>query len=75
VLEGDLHHDGDLVLARHVGNAVAKVTPYGTVVTKAHPDSPRRIDAAVACVIGFERASWHRANPVQELTPLFAFGW
>jgi phage terminase large subunit-like protein len=63
VAEGDLSHDGDAVLAAHVGHCVAKLTPYGHVVTKSHPDSPRRIDCAVAAVIGFERACWHRANP------------
>jgi phage terminase large subunit-like protein len=62
VLAGTLSHDGDPVLARHVGHAVAKLTPYGTVVTKAHPDSPRRIDVAVAAVIAHERAAWHAAK-------------
>ena len=38
VLEGDLQHDGDPVLARHVGHCVAKETPYGTIVGKEHPD-------------------------------------
>lgn len=63
VLEGQLVHDGDPVLAAHVGHCVAKLTPYGTVVTKSHPDSPRKIDVAVAAVIAYERACWHAANP------------
>jgi hypothetical protein len=52
------------VLAAHVGHAVAKLNPAGDVVgiTKDHPDSPRKIDAAVAAVIGFERACWLREN-------------
>jgi hypothetical protein len=47
-----------------VGHAVAKLSPAGDVVgiTKDHPDSPRKIDAAVAAVIGFERACWLREN-------------
>ena len=57
VLKGDLRHDGDPVLARHVGHCVAKETPYGTIVGKEHPDSPRKIDAAVAAVVAFERAA------------------
>jgi phage terminase large subunit-like protein len=71
VLEGVLSHDGDPVLARHVGHCVAKLTPYGTVVTKTHPDSPRKIDVAVAAVIAYERACWLAANPTQ--TPPIAF--
>ena len=66
VMEGELVHDGDPVLARHVGYAVAKLTPLGTTITKAHPDSPRKIDAAVAAVIAHERAAWHRGNPPAE---------
>ena len=62
VLDGTLSHDGDPMLARHVGHAVAKVTPFGTVITKAHPDSPRKIDVAVAAVIAYERACWLAAN-------------
>jgi phage terminase large subunit-like protein len=64
VLEGDLSHDGNAMLAAHVGHAVAKLSPAGDVVgiAKDHPDSPRKIDAAVAAVIGFERAAWSREN-------------
>jgi phage terminase large subunit-like protein len=62
VLEGDLSHDGDPVLARHVGHCVAKETPFGTIIGKEHPDSPRKIDAAVATVVAFERAAWHASR-------------
>jgi phage terminase large subunit-like protein len=65
VLEGDLQHEGDPVLARHVGHCVAKDTPYGTIIGKEHPDSPRKIDAAVAAVVAFERAAWHAAQPTE----------
>jgi phage terminase large subunit-like protein len=76
VAEGDLTHDGNPVLAAHVGHCVAKLTPFGHVITKAHPDSPRRIDCAVAAVIGFERAVWHRANPgPAPFDPERAFMW
>lgn len=71
VLEGVLSHDGSAVLARHIGHAVAKVTPYGTVITKSHPDSPRRIDAAVAAVVAYERAAWWAANQPPDV-PLIA---
>jgi phage terminase large subunit-like protein len=69
VLERDLSHDGDSVLAAHVGHAVATVTPYGVTIGKAYPDSQRRVDAAVAAVIGFERAAWHRANASAYVEP------
>lgn len=65
VLEGGLTHDGSAVLARHVGHCIAKDTPYGRVVTKDHPDSPRKIDCAVAAIVGFDRAAWHAAKTEQ----------
>lgn len=67
VLEGDLSHDGDPVRARHVGHAVARETPYGTIIGKEHPDSPRKIDAVVAAVVAFERAAWHASRPAEVL--------
>lgn len=62
VLEGGLTHDGDPTLARHVGNCIAKDTPAGTVVTKAFADSPKRIDAAVAAIVAYDRAAWHAGD-------------
>jgi hypothetical protein len=62
VIEGDLTHDGDPALARHVGHTIAKETPYETIIGKEHPDSPRKIDAAVASVVAFERAAWHASR-------------
>jgi phage terminase large subunit-like protein len=62
VLERVLRHDGSELLARHVGHCVAKTSPFGTVIQKTYPDSPRRIDAAVAMVLGYERAVWHANN-------------
>jgi phage terminase large subunit-like protein len=73
VLERTLTHDGSERLARHVGHAVAKVGPYGTTIHKSHPDSPRRIDAAVAMVLGFERAQWRVNNPEPESQTWVAF--
>jgi phage terminase large subunit-like protein len=64
VLEGDVTHDGDALLARHVGHCVARQSPYGMLVGKDHTDSPRKIDAAVAAIVAFERAAWHAANVV-----------
>jgi phage terminase large subunit-like protein len=72
VLEGDLSHDGNTVLARHLGHCVAKDTPYGQLVTKDAPDSPRKIDCAVAAIVAYDRAMWHAAN-TPEREPLIAF--
>ena len=63
VLEGDLTHDGDPVLARHVGHCVAKVTPVRDVVgegrtrtrrARSTAPSPRSSPTTARC--------WHRAN-------------
>jgi phage terminase large subunit-like protein len=56
VLEGDVSHDGDPALSRHV---VVKDTLLGAIITKEHPDSTRKVDAAVAAVVGYERAMFH----------------
>jgi phage terminase large subunit-like protein len=73
VLEGDLTHDGDAVLARHVGHAVSRETPYGPIMTKDANDSPRKIDAAVAAVVAYDRAMWHAAN-TRPVEIMIAFG-
>jgi hypothetical protein len=36
-----------------VKSNVAKPTPYGPIATKDHPDSPRKIDAAVAAFVAY----------------------
>ena len=54
-------HDGSAMMARHVGNATVKAIPDGRyVLTKDHPD--RKIDGAIAAVIGHNRAEWRRDN-------------
>jgi len=70
VLEGDATHDGDPVLARHVGHCITKPTAAGPIITKE--TDARKIDAAVAAVVAFERAAWHRAN-VREVEPMVAW--
>ena len=55
-------HDGDERLAAHIGNCVAKPTPLGDLVSKDKKGSPRKIDAAVAAIVAYERASWHKAK-------------
>jgi phage terminase large subunit-like protein len=61
VVNGELEHDGNRDLARHLANAVVKeyVEPggAGAYITKEHRASPKKIDLAVAAVIAFYRAS------------------
>lgn len=51
-----LTHDGDPRLARHVSNAVLKQDSRGTRLAKETKNSTRKIDLAVAAVMGLERA-------------------
>ncbi len=54
-----LTHDGDPRLAAHIGNCVVKATPMGDLVSKDKKGSPRKIDAAVAAIVAYDRAAWH----------------
>lgn len=70
LLGGDMSFGGPLagVLAEHFANCITRETNQGIVVTKDHPDSPRKIDGAVASIIAYERASWNAANLVEEVS-------
>jgi phage terminase large subunit-like protein len=59
VAAGQLTHDGDARLARHLANAKLKETPDGAYIVKDGRNSPRKIDLAVAAVIAYDRAAWH----------------
>ena len=65
VVKGELTHDGDARLARHLRNAIVKETPEGAYITKDHRMSPRKIDLAVAAVIGFDRATSGDTNAAE----------
>lgn len=69
VTVGGLTHDGHPGLARHIDNAVLKETAQGAYITKEDRTSPRKIDAAIAAVIAYNRASWHHNNPRQTVRP------
>ncbi len=56
VANGTMTHDGNKRLAVHVANAVTKETADGAYITKEYRHSPRKIDAATAAVIAFDRA-------------------
>lgn len=54
VITGQLLHDGNTDLARHVGNARRKETRSGVLIRKDRPKSPRKIDLAMAAVLAYE---------------------
>jgi hypothetical protein len=52
VLDGDeFTHDGSYTLTRHVLNARQRMTHSGVQIAKEHPDSAKKIDAAIAAVL------------------------
>jgi phage terminase large subunit-like protein len=55
VINKSFTHDGDERLARHVANCVTKQSSRGIMVAKA--SSRRKVDAAVASIFGYDRAT------------------
>jgi phage terminase large subunit-like protein len=55
VVNGSFTHDGDERLARHIANCVTKQSSRGVMVAKA--SSKRKVDAAVASIFGYDRAT------------------
>jgi phage terminase large subunit-like protein len=53
-------HDDDPRMAAHVAHCVAKSTPLGDLVSKDKRGSPRKIDAAVAGIVAYDRAAFHQ---------------
>jgi len=64
VAERRLQHDDNPVLTRHIGNTATKLTPAGPHIKKENPNSPRKIDAAVAAILAVDRASGGRIDVV-----------
>jgi len=61
ILAGDLSHDGSQGLTRHMGNAVRRILNLRDdqgkqmwVIYKERPDSPHKIDAAMAAILSWE---------------------
>jgi phage terminase large subunit-like protein len=67
VVDKSLTHDGDPMLARHIGNAVLKDDSRGVRIVKETKTSTRRIDLAVCAVMGLARASWHANNSTESV--------
>jgi phage terminase large subunit-like protein len=72
VVSEKLTQDGSPLLTRHISNAVVKVDRLGPRIVKEHRGSPRKIDAAVASIIAFDRATVSR-NDSEPLIPEFFF--
>lgn len=66
VMDGKLTHSGDPLLARHLDNAVLKIDSIGPRIVKENRNSNRRIDAAVAALIAYDRAT---AGRMEEVVP------
>lgn len=54
IIEGEMTYDGSPELTRHFLNARRRPTRGGMIIDKAYPDSPRKIDAAVASMIAWQ---------------------
>lgn len=54
VVNGGMTHDGSFALTRHVLNARRRPSRSGMQIAKEHPDSRRKIDAAVAATLAWQ---------------------
>ena len=68
ITEGRLVHDGNPILSRHMDNCVIKIDHRGQRVTKESSTSRKKIDAAIAFIIAYDRAD---ASRIDEGVPQF----
>src|SRR5690606_12955025 len=54
VLDGELTHTGKLALTQHVLNARRRNKASGYQIYKEHPDSAKKIDAAIAAALAWQ---------------------
>lgn len=54
VVDREMTHDGSYALTRHVLNARRRAGRSGIQIAKEHPDSSRKVDAAVAAILAWE---------------------
>lgn len=66
VLTKELIHDGNETLRRHVLNAKNRTSQLGVTIAKEHPQSKRKIDAAMAATLAYECRSDAIANRLQD---------
>lgn len=72
VMTKTVTHDGNADLAAHIEHCVAKRTPMGDLVSKDKRVSAKKIDAAVAAIVAFDRAAWHATKTAKKRTISFA---
>lgn len=53
VVQKELTHDGNRALTRHILNARRRAGRNGIQIYKEHPDSPNKIDAAIAALLAW----------------------
>lgn len=80
VMDGGLTHDGDETLARHVGNLVVKSDRFGERPTRDRSQPRSFIDAGIAAIVAFDRASRLAGVPperesVYETRGMLEFNW
>lgn len=71
IMNQSFTHDGHEGLARHIANCVTKQSSRGVMVSKS--SSKRKIDAAVASIFGYDRAT-QPATPKEPTPRFFSFG-
>lgn len=54
VIDQEVSHDGAYALTRHILNSRRRVGRSGLSIAKEHPESPRKIDAAIAAVLAWQ---------------------
>jgi hypothetical protein len=54
VVTGQIFHDGDVDLKRHLANAKVKMTRDGVQIRKDRPQSPNKIDLGICAVLSYE---------------------
>lgn len=69
VSEQALTHDGNATLTKHIANCLVEDRPSGKVLSKPQ-GGKKKIDAGVAAVVAYDRASWHATQK-----PVGAASW
>ena len=72
VMNMGVQHSGDPAVNRHFVNATIKVDARGARLAKEMHN--KKIDAAVCAVMAFERAMWHKHQPVAVARSVYGFG-
>lgn len=56
IIDGEMWHQGEPSLTKHVLHARKRTSTQGTQIAKSNPDSPDKIDAAVAATLAWAAA-------------------